>query len=80
VMPKYPAEAKQAVLEGLVLLEATIGTDGSVTSTKVLRAEPSGLTEAATEALRQWRYEPAHNSAGKPVAVVMTITFRFRLN
>lgn len=80
VLPKYPAEAKQTRLEGIVLLQATVGADGAVTGVKVLRGEPSGLTEAATEALKQWRYEPAHNSAGKPVAVVMTITFRFALH
>lgn len=80
VLPKYPAGAKQARLEGIVLLQARVGTDGTVTAIKVLRAEPAGLTEAATEALQQWRYEPARNSAGKPVAVIMTVTFRFALN
>lgn len=80
VPPTYPAEAKAARVEGLVVLEATVGTDGTVTGTKVLRGEPSGLTEAAIEALKQWRYEPALNSAGKPVSVVMTITVRFALN
>jgi TonB family protein len=78
--PKYPAEAKKARIEGIVLLEATLGVDGLVKSTKVLRGEPAGLTEAAIEALNQWRYEPARNSAGQPIAVVMTVTFRFRLS
>jgi len=80
VPPSYPAEARKGHIEGLVLLEATIGTDGTVTRTKVLRGEPAGLTEASIEALKQWRYEPARNAAGKPVAVIMTITFRFRLS
>ena len=79
VRPTYPAEAKQTRLEGLVLIEVTIGTDGSVTSTKVLRGEPYGLTEAAIEAIKQWRYEPARNSAGKPVSAIGTVTVRFAL-
>lgn len=80
VDPTYPPEAKQAGIEGVVVLEATVSTEGAVTDTKVLRGEPSGLTEAAIEALKQWRYEPALNSAGKPISVVMTVTFRFALN
>jgi TonB family protein len=80
VPPKYPDEAKKARIEGVVLLEATIGVDGAVKNTKVLRSEPAGLTEAAIEALKQWRYEPARNSAGRPVTAIMTVTFRFRLS
>ena len=37
------------------------------------------LTKAATEAVLQWRFEPARDAQGKPVAVVYTVTVAFKL-
>ena len=79
VNPIYPAEARQARLEGLVLLECTIDPTGRVASTKTIRGEPMGLTEAAAAAVRQWEFEPATNAAGRPVEVQFTVTIRFAL-
>ena len=79
VNPVYPAEAKQAKLEGLVVLECLLDTAGRVKSTKAIRGEPMGLTEAAVAAVTQWEFEPAKDASGKPVEVLFTVTLRFAL-
>ena len=80
VQPVYPEEARKAWFVGVVILEATIGTDGTVQGLMPLRSEPMGLTEAAEAAVRQWRYEPARDEAGKPVETTLTITISFVLD
>jgi len=78
VAPLYPAIAQAARVQGVVVIEATIGTDGDVVEARVLRAQPL-LAEAALQAVRQWRYTPTRLN-GEPVAVIVTVTVRFRLN
>jgi protein TonB len=78
VPPRYPAIAQAGGIEGLVILEAVIVEDGSVQSVRVLRGKPL-LDEAATAAVRQWRFTPPLLN-GEPVPVVMTVTVSFRLN
>jgi protein TonB len=77
VNPVYPDIAKQARVQGVVILEATISPTGKVGDVKVLRGVPL-LDEAALEAVRQWEYSPTLLN-GVPVPVIMTITVRFRL-
>jgi len=77
VTPVYPPIAQAAGVEGLVIIQATIGVDGRVTNATVLRPAPL-LEEAALNAVRQWRYTPTRLN-GEPVAVVMTVTVSFRL-
>ena len=79
VNPVYPDAAKQARLEGIVLLECAIDTAGRVKSAKPIRAEPMGLTEAAVAAVSQWEFEPARGADGRPVEVLFTVTIRFAL-
>jgi protein TonB len=76
--PTYPDIARQARVEGLVILEATIDERGEVTGARVLRSVPL-LDDAALTAVRQWRYTPTLLN-GVPVRVLMTITFNFRLS
>jgi protein TonB len=78
VPPVYPAIARAARVEGIVILEVVIGADGSVRDPRVLRSIPL-LDAAAVEAVRQWRFTPTLLN-GEPVPVVMTITVSFRLN
>jgi protein TonB len=77
VNPIYPQMAQIAKVSGDVILEAVIGTDGSVTNLRVLRSI-SMLDNAALEAVRQWRFRPTLLN-GTPVAVSMTVTVTFRL-
>lgn len=78
VDPVYPDIAKQARVQGIVILECTIDTQGRVSDVRVLRGIPL-LDEAAIEAVRQWVYEPTRLN-GVPVPVLMTVTVNFRLN
>ena len=75
VPPVYPETARAAGITGLVLLEVTVGADGSVTNAKVLRSIPQ-LDAAALDAVRQWRYEPTLLN-GAPVPVITTAAVRF---
>jgi TonB family protein len=75
VAPVYPPEARQAGVEGMVILEAQTDVYGRVQSTKILRSIPQ-LDQAAEEAVRQWVYEPMLIN-GKPRSAVFTVTVRF---
>jgi TonB family protein len=78
VPPVYPDIARQARVQGVVILECEIGPDGRVTEVKVLRGIPL-LDAAAMEAVRQWVYTPTLLN-GVPVPVIMTVTVNFRLS
>jgi TonB family protein len=80
VNPVYPEDARKARVAGVVILEATVGADGTVTAVKPVRSEPMGLTEAALAAVRQWRYEPARDAAGKAVETTLLVTINFLLS
>ncbi len=75
VKPVTPETALNAGIRGVVILEITIDTDGSVREARVLRSIPL-LDAAALEAARQWRFEPTLLN-GRPVPVVMTVTVPF---
>ena len=75
VKPVYPAIAQSARVGGTVTIEATIGPDGKVIDTKVVRSIPM-LDQAALDAVRQWEYTPALLN-GKPVPVVINVTINF---
>lgn len=77
VEPAYPALARAAHVEGVVIIEATIDAHGNVASARVLRSLPL-LDEAAISAVRQWTFTPALLN-GVPIPVVMTVTVRFAL-
>jgi protein TonB len=78
VPPQYPPEAGRERIEGTVVLLAVIGTDGSV---KDLRVEsgPPVFTQAAIEAVKQWRYKP-YLLNGVPVEIDSRITVNFTMS
>ena len=77
IAPAYPPLARAAHVEGIVIIEATIGPDGRVQDARVLRPNPL-LEAAALDAVRRWEFTPTLLN-GVPVAVVMTVTVDFRL-
>ncbi len=80
VAPRFPPRAQAQNLEGLVKLELLIGTSGEVVRARVLEAKPPGVfDEAALDAARQWRFEPAMYQ-GQPVKQTRQLPMRFRLN
>jgi TonB family protein len=84
VEPDYPLELRASGLQGIVELAATVGADGVPTDVQVVRAPGSGadteaLKAAAVNAAGQWRFAPARDYGGQPVAVPVTIQMTFRL-
>jgi periplasmic protein TonB len=75
--PEYPKFAKDAHVQGVVILETVINERGEVGRIKVLRSVPL-LDSVAITAVQQWRYTPTLLN-GVPVSVLMTITINFTL-
>src|SRR5207249_3018631 len=77
VPPVYPTLAKNQHVSGNVTVDALIDASGRVTTMKVVSG-PTLLQQAAMDALKQWKYQPA-SLDGKPVAMHLTVTVQFRL-
>jgi TonB family protein len=77
VKPIYPAEAKAAGTQGLVVMEVIIGRDGRIAQTKVISGDPV-LSSAAIDAVNRWCYTPTKLN-GEPVEVVSTVSVNFVL-
>lgn len=75
VTPKYPREAREQGIQGDVLLQGTIDTNGNLVDLKVLRGDPI-LVKAAVDAVKKWRYRP-YILNGEPVDVDTMIKIQF---
>lgn len=70
--PEYPSSALRTRQSGEVEVELTIGTDGSVTAARVIRADPARVFDrAALAAVERWRFQPI----SEPVTARRTIAF-----
>jgi TonB family protein len=78
VMPEYPLVAKQANIQGDVVVKTTIDQKGNVVDMKIVSG-PAMLRGPALAALRRWRYEPS-TLDGQPIAVQMLVTIKFSGN
>jgi protein TonB len=78
VRPVYPPIAQSARVQGVVIIEATIGPGGKVQDARVLRSIPL-LDAAALDAVKQWEFTPTLLN-GVPVPVIMTVTVQFTLS
>lgn len=76
--PRYTEEARQARIQGVVILQAIVDTVGNVTDVEVIKGLPLGLTDSAIEAVSEWKFKPA-TLEGIPVAVFFNLTVSFRL-
>ncbi len=77
VAPEYPAAAKQAGIQGTVVLKAVIDKAGDVQNLQSISGDPM-LAPAAVEAVKQWKYKP-YELNGEPVAVETNVTVIFTL-
>jgi protein TonB len=77
IAPLYPALAKSQHIEGDVRIDALIDANGRVSAMKVVSG-PTLLHQAAMDALRQWKYQPA-TLDGSTVPMHLTVTLQFRL-
>ena len=76
--PEYPASAKAAGLEGVVIVKYVISEAGVVTDAKVLKGPPE-LSLVCLSAVKTWRFKPALDFQGKPKAVTKIARFPFKL-
>jgi len=78
VPPIYPATARAENVSGDVNIDALIDVTGNVSSVKIISG-PALLHQAALNAVKQWKYEPAQlNGKATPVHVAVTVHFRGR--
>jgi TonB family protein len=77
VAPIYPADMAAQGVGGVVVVRATISTDGTVRDVTMLRSPNESLTQAATNALLGWEFTPTLLN-GTPVQTRMTVTFNFQ--
>jgi TonB family protein len=78
VEPIFSSDAIKAMYQGVVLLSALVGVDGSTSDVRVVRALGMGLDEKAVEAVQRYRYKPAIKD-GKPVPMRITLEVNFRI-
>jgi protein TonB len=78
VKPDYTEEARRRGVEGDVVLEIVVRSNGSVSDVKVLQGLGAGLDQRAVEAVRQWRFSPARRF-GAPVDVIVEVAVEFKL-
>ncbi|HLX83041.1 MAG TPA: energy transducer TonB [Terriglobales bacterium] len=78
VQPNYPPLAKQARIQGSVVLQAEISKDGTIQNLQLISGHPM-LAPAAIEAVKQWRYKP-YLLNGEPVAVDTQVVVNFSLS
>jgi TonB family protein len=77
VIPEYPELARQAGVQGTVVLDAVVSKEGAVTQMKFVSG-PDVLSQAAMDAVRWWRYEP-YLVDGQAATVETTVAVNFRL-
>ena len=77
ISPVYPGLAKNQRISGDVRVDALVDVTGRVTAVKVISG-PALLQQAAIDAIRGWKYEPA-TLDGKSVPMHLTVTLQFRL-
>ena len=77
VQPTYPPLARQARIQGTVVLQAQISKDGSIENLQLISGHPM-LAPAAIEAVKQWKYKP-YLLNGEPVEVDTQVQVNFTL-
>lgn len=78
VPPSYPDLAREAGVDGTVMVQALVGKDGKVKDVRVVKSIPM-LDDAAKAAVRQWVFKPALSN-NKPVAVWVGVPVKFSLH
>lgn len=78
VKPQYPELAKRVGIDGTVQLEIQVNKDGTVEVRKALAGDRL-LVDAATAAVKKWRYQPVM-LGGNPVNAISTVALEFRLH
>jgi TonB family protein len=78
VDPNYTPEAKDAKVEGTVVVDLEVHPDGRAHNIRIQQPLDPGLDKSALDAVSAWRFQPATKN-GKPIAVKATIEINFKL-
>jgi protein TonB len=78
VRPVYPPELQRQGVQGTVKFEALISRDGLASEIRLINSPDVGLTQAALDAVKQWRYQPTKLN-GENVEVMTVIDVNFSL-
>jgi TonB family protein len=79
-MPSYTEEARSAGIEGIVIIQAIIRKNGTITSAKVIKGLGHGLDESAINTImNRWRFRPGTLN-GDPIDVIANEEVRFRMD
>jgi protein TonB len=77
--PSYTDEAREAKLQGTVMLEVLVRADGRASQIRITKGIGLGLDDRAVEAVRDWRFVPAHDRLRRPVPAWVMVEAVFRL-
>jgi protein TonB len=77
--PQYTDEAREAKLQGRVTLQVLVGADGRAKQIRIVQGIGLGLDERAAQAIRGWKFVPAHDAAHRAVPAWATVEAVFRL-
>src|SRR5437660_9136318 len=77
--PQYTDEAREAKLQGRVILRVLVGADGRASQIRIVQGIGLGLDERAAQAIRGWKFVPAHDDARRAVPAWVTVEALFRL-
>ena len=78
VVPRYPMAARNARIQGPVVVRGIVRRDGTIDNVEVIKDLPYGLGDEARRAVSRWRFRPA-TYRGEPIDVYYTVTVNFRL-
>jgi periplasmic protein TonB len=78
VKADYTEDARRRNVEGEVVLEIVVRSDGTVGDVRLLQGLGAGLDDRAVQAVRQWRFSPARR-LGAPVDVIVEVAVEFKL-
>lgn len=77
--PTYPSALVEQGVVGLVVTSFFVGVDGRPEEITVERSSHPLLSRAATDSLKEWRFDPARTADGRAVRARMRLPFRFQL-
>jgi TonB family protein len=78
IEPIYPDAAREANVQGIVVIDAVVGTDGAIVDVRAVSG-PDELTAAALDAVKWWRFQP-YLVNGQPIEVKTRLAVEFRVN
>lgn len=77
--PAYTEEARKIKYNGIVMLRVVVGADGVPTDVRVTKSVGYGLDESALRTVRTWRFRPARDGSGRPVASWTMVEVNFHI-